>query len=67
MRKDRETFLDEEVLRIQNEVRRYNDEQRIYDGNGTGEVQRGDSSGTNSDSMSDKSRGDLLQDAPAAT
>ena len=33
MRKDREYFLDEDVLRIQNEVRRYHDEQRIYDGN----------------------------------
>lgn len=69
MRKDRETFLDEEVLRIQNEVRRYNDEhqERIHDGDGNGEVQRSDSSGANSGSMSGKSRGDFLQDTPSAT
>lgn len=68
MRKDRETFLDEDVLRIQNEVRRYNDEQKgIYDGDGNDKMQRSDGTRTNSDSMSDKSRSNFLQDAPAAT
>ena len=67
MRKDRENFLDEEVLRIQNEVRRYNDEQGIYDGNVNDKVQRRDGSRADSDSMPDKSRGDFLQDAPAVT
>lgn len=68
MRKDREYFLDEDVLRIQNEVRRYHDEQKgIYDGNVNDKVQRSDSAGTDTDNVSDKSRGDFLQDAPAAT
>ena len=68
MRKDRENFLDEDVLRIQNEVRRYkNEQQRIYDGNVNDKMQRGDGAGTNSDTVPDKSRGDFVQDAPAAT
>ena len=68
MRIDREIFFDEDVLRIQNEVRRYHDEQeRIYDGNGAGEMQRLDSSSTNAGNVSDKSRSNFLQDAPAVT
>ena len=67
MRTDRENFLDEDVLRIQNEVRRYKDEQGIYDGNVNDKVQRSDGAGTNSDTVPDKSRGDFVQDAPAAT
>ncbi len=68
MRTDRENFLDEDVLRIQNEVRRYYDEQKgIYDGNVNDKVQRRDSTSTNSDNVSDKSRGNFLQDAPAVT
>ena len=66
MRTDRENFLDEDVLRIQNEVRRYYDEQRIYDGNVNDKMQRRDSSGADTDNVSDKSRSDFLQDAPAA-
>ena len=67
MRTDRENFLDEDVLRIQNEVRRYNDEQeRIYDGNVTGEMQRSDGTGTDTGNVSGKSRSNFLQDAPAA-
>ena len=68
MRKDRESFLDEDVLRIQNEVRRYHDEQKgIYDGNGIGEMQRSDGTGTDTGNVSDKSRGNFVQNAPAAT
>lgn len=66
MRSDRKIFFDEDVLRIQNEVRRYQNEQRIYDGNGNDKMQRGDGSGANSDSMSGEPRDNLLQDAPAA-
>ena len=67
MRKDRENFLDEEVLRIQNEVRRYYDEQGIYDSNVNDKVQRRDGSRADSDSMPGKSRGDFLQNTPAFT
>ena len=67
MRTDRENFLDEEVLRIQNEVRRYRDEQRIYDGNVNDKMQRSDGSGTDTDIVSGKSRSNFLQDAPADT
>ena len=68
MRTDRESFLDEDVLRIQNEVRRYNDEQkRIYDGNVNDKMQRSDGASADTDSMSNKSRGNFLQDAPAVT
>ena len=68
MRTDRENFLDEDVLRIQNEVRRYHDEQEgIYDSNVTGEMQRGDSASTNTNNVSNKSRGDFLQNTPSAT
>ena len=67
MRSDRENFLDEDVLRIQNEVRRYKDEQGIYDGNVNDKVQRSDGAGTNSDTLPGQSRGNFLQDAPAAT
>ena len=62
MRTDRENFLDEEVLRIQNEVRRYRDEQRIYDGNVNDKMQRGNGTGGNSDTLPDKSRRDFVQD-----
>ena len=65
MRKDRENFLDEEVLRIQNEVRRYNDEQGIHDGNVNDKVQRRDGSGADSDTMPGESRGNFLQDTSA--
>ncbi len=66
MRTDRKIFLDEDVLRIQNEVRRYKNEQRIYDGNVNDKMQRGDGSGTNSDNVSDKSRGNFVQNTFAA-
>ena len=62
MRTDRENFLDEEVLRIQNEVRRYRDEQGIYDGNVNDKVQRRNDSRADTDNVSDKSRGNFLQD-----
>ena len=58
-------FLDEEVLRIQNEVRRYH-EQRIHDGDVNDKMQRLDSAGSDSDSMSGEPRSDLVQDASAA-
>ena len=54
-------FLDEDVLIIQNEVRRYKNEQRIYDGNVNDKMQRGDTAGTNSDTLPDKSRGNFVQ------
>jgi len=66
LRKDRENFLDEDVLRVQNEVRRYHDEQGIHDGDVTGEMQRGDGTGTDTGNVSGKSRSNFLQDAPAA-
>jgi len=63
----RDFFWDEEVLRIQNEVRRYRDEQqRIHDSDVDDKVQRSDGSGSDSDSMSDKSRSNLMQDTLAA-
>ena len=58
-------FLDEEVLRIQNEVRRYRDEQRVHDGNGDDKMQRRDGSGADSDNVADKPRRNFVQDAPA--
>ena len=64
MRTDRENFLDEEVLRIQNEVRRYH-EQRIHDGDGDDKMQRRDGSGADSDTMPGESRGNFLQDTSA--
>ena len=61
----RDFFWDEEVLKIQNEVRRYKDEQRIHGGDVDDKMQRVDGSGTDSPALPDKSRGDLLQDASA--
>ena len=59
-------FLDEDVLRIQNEVRRYNLEQeRIHDSDGDDKMQRSDGTGTDTDSMPGKSRRDFVQDASA--
>ena len=67
MRKDRENFLDEDVLRIQNEVRRYLDEQeRIHDGNVADKMQWLNSTGSDTHNVSDKSRSNFLQDAPPA-
>ena len=66
MRTDRENFLDEEVLRIQNEVRRYHNEQGIYDGNVNDKVQRLDGSGGDTDIVSGESRSNFLQDTSAA-
>ena len=62
---DRSFYWDEDVLRIQNEVRRHN-EQRIYDSDVNDQVQRSDSSGSDSDFVSDKSRSDLLQNSSTA-
>lgn len=63
---NREFFWDEDVLRIQNEVRRYKNEQKgIYDGDVDDQMQRIDSSGSDSDNVSGESRGDFLQDASA--
>lgn len=61
----RDFFWDEEVLRIQNEVRRYKDEQGIHDSDVDDKMQRLNSTGTDSDSMSDKSRSDFVQDTSA--
>jgi len=55
-------FLDEDVLRIQNEVRRYKNEQRIHDGDVNDKMQRGDISDTDPDTLPDKSRGNFVQD-----
>ena len=57
---DRKMFWDEDVLRIQNEVRRYRREQRIHDGNVNDKMQHGIN--TNSDSLSSEPRGNILQD-----
>lgn len=62
---DRKMFWDEDVLRIQNEVRRHNREQRIHDGDVNDKVQHG--IGTNSDSLSGESRGNILQDTSSDT
>lgn len=67
MRTEREIFLDEEVLRIQNEVRRYQDEQRIHDGDVIDKVQRSDGARADSDSVPDKSRSNFVQDTPSIT
>lgn len=65
---DRDFYWDEEVLRIQNEVRRFKDEQqRIHDSDVDDKMQRSDSTGSNSDSVSGESRRDFVQDAPADT
>jgi len=58
-------FFDEDVLRIQNEVRRYKNEQRIYDSNVNDKMQRGDGAGGNSDTLPDKSRRHFVQDPSA--
>ena len=63
MRTEREIFLDEEVLRIQNEVRRYQDEQRVHDGNVNDKVQRGDGASADSDSVPAESRSNFVQNA----
>lgn len=57
-------FLDEDVLRVQNEVRRYN-EQRVHDGDVTGEMQHGH--GSDDGDVADKSRSDFVQDASAGS
>ena len=64
---NRDFYWDEEVLRIQNEVRRYKDEQRIHDSNVNDKMQRFDNSGSDSASVSDKSRSDFVQDSPAGS
>lgn len=63
---ERKFFWDEDVLRIQNEVRRYKNEQRVHVGDVNDKMQRGDGSGSDSDSMSGESRSDLLQNSSAA-
>ena len=62
---DRDFFWDEEVLRIQNEVRRNKDEQRLHDSDVDDKMQRLDSSGSDSAAVSGESRNNFLQDAPA--
>ena len=64
---DRDFYWDEEVLRIQNEVRRFKDEQRVYDSNVDDKMQRLNSSGADSDSMSGESRSDFLQNTSSGT
>lgn len=62
----REFFWDEDVLRIQNEVRRYKNEQKgIYDGDVDDQMQWSDSTGSDTAVMSGESRGNFLQDASA--
>lgn len=63
---NREFFWDEDVLRIQNEVRRYKNEQRLHDGDVDDKMQRGDGSGSDSDSMSGESRSNFVQNSSAA-
>ena len=62
---DRDFFWDEEVLRIQNEVRRNKDEQRLHDSDVDDKMQRLDSSGSDSAAVSGESRNNFLQDAPS--
>lgn len=62
----REFFWDEDVLRIQNEVRRYKNEQRLHVSDVDDKMQWGDSSGTDTDSMPGESRSNFLQNASAA-
>lgn len=57
-------FLDEDVLRVQNEVRRYN-EQRVHDGDVTGEMQHGD--GSDDGVVADEPRSNFVQDTPAGS
>lgn len=64
---ERSFFWDEDVLRIQNEVRRYKYEQEgIHDGDGVDKMQRLDISDTDSDTLSDKSRNNFMQNTSAA-
>lgn len=63
---DRKIFLDEDVLRVQNEVRRFKDEQqRLHDGDVDDKVQREYSSRADSDYSAGQSRGNFLQDTSA--
>lgn len=63
---EREFFWDEDVLRIQNEVRRYKNEQEgIHDSDDDDKMQRLDSSDSDSDSMPGKSRDNFLQNSSA--
>ena len=62
---DRDFFWDEEVLRIQNEVRRNKDEQRLHDSDVDDKMQRFDSSSSDSAAVSGESRNNFLQDSPA--
>ena len=62
---DRDFFWDEEVLRIQNEVRRNKDEQRLHDGDVDDKMQRSDSAGSDTAVVSGESRNNFLQDASA--
>lgn len=57
-------FLDEDVLRVQNEVRRYN-EQRVHDGDVTGEMQHGNDS--DDGVVASEPRSDFVQDSSAGS
>ena len=61
----RDFFWDEEVLRIQNEVRRYKNEQRVHVGDVDDQMQRIDGAGTDSADLSGESRSNFVQDASA--
>ena len=65
MMEDRKMFWDEDVLRIQNEVRRYKREQRIHDGDVNDKMQYG--LDTDSDSLSGESWSNILQDTSSDT
>ena len=65
MMEDRKMFWDEDVLRIQNEVRRYKREQRIHDGDVNDKMQYG--LDTDSDSLSGQSRDNILQNSSSDT
>ena len=64
---DRDFYWDEEVLRIQNEVRRFKNEQRLHDSNVNDKMQRFNGAGADSDSMSGESRRNFVQDTSADT
>ena len=64
---DRDFYWDEEVLRIQNEVRRFKDEQRIHDSNVDDKMQRSDGTGSDYNSMPGEPRSDFVQNPPADT
>lgn len=61
---NRAMYWDEDVLRIQNEVRRFNNGQRLQNSNGDDKMQRGN--GADADTTAGEPRNSINQDNDAA-